>query len=398
MAAVYLAFDEALQRRVAVKVLKPHFADDEAVRRRFVAEAQSGAALNAPNVVATYDIGHDGAHDFIVMEYVDGGTLADRLRAGPLAEAAALEYAAQMCDALAAAHARGLVHRDVKPANMLVDRDGVLKLGDFGLARAWDAQAATLTQPGMMLGSLPYMSPEQAQGQHVTSASDLYSLGVVLHEMLSGRLPFEGESAMAIALQHVNAAPRIDRAAIAPDVAAVLARLLQKEPRARYGSAAELAGLLRSLPAKRADSITGAQTITAPVPAAPKKRPAFGKLRADVPMIGVYVLVAVVGMFVLSGILAAKNAPAAQPAPASTAPAAPQTVAVPSIAALSLEQARGAIVAAHLQPSTYTRFSAAAPGTVLAQWPAAGAQVKPGSHVAILLSAGPAPRVVIERQ
>ena len=206
MAEVFEGRDRLLARRVAIKVPLSQHVHDPDFAQRFRREAQAAASLSHPGVVAVYDTGSEDGTHFIVMEYVDGRTLKDIIRAeGPLYPDRAAEIAADVCAALAAAHARGLVHRDVKPANIMLMPDGRVKLMDLGIARV--AAGETATQTAAMLGTAQYISPEQAQGQTVDYRSDLYSLGVVLYEMVTGRPPFTGDSPVAIAYQHVQEAP-----------------------------------------------------------------------------------------------------------------------------------------------------------------------------------------------
>src|SRR4029077_21231758 len=199
MATIYRASDSQLGRDVAVKVLRPEYGRDPDFVARFRMEAQAVASLNSPNIVVVHDFGMDDAGPFIVMDYVDGEDLARLLRrTGPLPPAQAARIAAEVARALAAAHARGLTHRDIKPGNILLAQNGRVLVTDFGIARA--IAEAQMTLPGMTLGSVQYMSPEQARGETATERSDIYALGVVLFEMLAGRRPFEGDSAAAIAM------------------------------------------------------------------------------------------------------------------------------------------------------------------------------------------------------
>ena len=250
MATVFSGFDTLLRRRVAIKVLRAQFAVDEDFVRRFYDEAQHAAKLSHPNIVNIYDVGHEGDTYFIVMELVDGETLAEMLHGGRrLPERIAIDYATQICNGLAYAHRQGLLHRDIKPANILVTKDDIVKLSDFGIARAVSTQTVTIAEPGVVMGSVFYLSPEQAQGRELREQSDLYSLGVVLFQMLSGRLPYTGESPIAIALKHVaDPIPPLDGEgeSISPATAAIVHRLLLKDPAARFSSASEVAGALRA--------------------------------------------------------------------------------------------------------------------------------------------------------
>ena len=247
MADVYLARDESLGRLVAIKVLKERLAVDAEFVERFRIEAQAAASLNHPAIVAVYDRGKAGASPYIAMEYVDGESLKQRLRRkGRLSPDEAAATALAVLDALREAHARRIVHRDVTSSNVLVDGSGRVKVADFGIARMG---ASALTRTGAMLGTSSYLSPEQAQGRSADERSDLYSLGVVLYEMLAGRLPFSGESDLAVAMQHVSAAPPNPRS-LAPDVpeayAAVVMKALSKQSTDRFQSAEEFAAALQA--------------------------------------------------------------------------------------------------------------------------------------------------------
>jgi len=249
MATVFCGTDTLLRRRVAVKVLREQYAADEEFVRRFYQEAESAAKLSHPNIVNTYDVGREGDVYYIVMELVDGPSLAEIIAGdGKLPEPVAIDYAAQICSGLAYAHRQGLLHRDIKPANILVTKDDVCKLSDFGIARAVSAQTMALTKPGLVMGSVYYISPEQAQGHELHESSDLYSVGVVLYQMLTGALPFTGESPVTVALKHIgDPVPTIDTSALgtSPALASIVNRLLQKKPENRFQSAAEVASALR---------------------------------------------------------------------------------------------------------------------------------------------------------
>jgi serine/threonine-protein kinase len=245
MAEVYLARDRALDRPVAVKILFSEFATDPAFVERFRREAQAAANLTHPNIVAVYDWGTEDGTYFIVMEMVDGQSLAEVMRsAGPLHPRRAAEIAFEVAGALGFAHANGVVHRDVKPGNVLIAGNGVAKVTDFGIARAMSsATGDNLTQAGSVMGTATYFSPEQAQGFAVDARSDLYSLGVVLFEMVAGRPPFTGESPVAIAYKHVQETPPRPSqfvSQIPVGLEAIIGRLLAKNPDHRYLSADDL--------------------------------------------------------------------------------------------------------------------------------------------------------------
>ena len=266
MAAVYRAWDRQGGRPCAVKVLADVLAADDAFRRRFRHEAASAGGLTHPRIVTIYGWGQDGLRQFIAMEYVAGGTLQERLqRDGRMAEADALAIAAEVADALAYAHTRHVVHRDIKPHNILLTEDGHVKVADFGIALTLDATA--LTRTGTVMGSAPYLSPEQARGGAAGPASDQYALGIVLYEMLAGRVPFSGEAPVAVALKHLNEVPRSLRDVrpdVSPATAALVDRLLAKAPEDRYPDAAALAADLHRLAGSGVAAAGGRRRTTAP--------------------------------------------------------------------------------------------------------------------------------------
>ena len=248
MAEVFLAHDRMLGRDLALKVLKEHYAKDERFVGRFWREARSAAALNHPNVVQIYDQGRaeDGRY-YIAMEYVPGGSLKDLiLRRGPLGPSEAARLASQVAEALHAAHRRGIVHRDIKPQNVLLDEAGDAKVADFGIALA--ASRSSTSGTNLLFGTPSYMSPEQAMGERVGPESDLYSLGVVLYEMLTGTVPFAAEGALATAMKHLTEPPlppRRRNASVPEAMDALVMGLLSKDPEDRYPSAAQLIEDLR---------------------------------------------------------------------------------------------------------------------------------------------------------
>jgi serine/threonine-protein kinase len=243
MADVYLAHDNILDRDVALKVMSTRYAGDEEFVERFKREAQSAAALSHPNIVSIFDRGasEDGTY-YIAMEYLPGGTLKDRIVSkGALPARTAAAVALQIAEALRVAHERGVIHRDIKPHNILITESGDVKVTDFGIARA--ASSSTMTRTGSILGTAHYISPEQAMGEPVGPSSDLYSLGVVLYEMLTGELPYDADTPLGIAMKHVNGHLRPPKAidpSIPVGINAITCRLLAKDPEDRYASDAEL--------------------------------------------------------------------------------------------------------------------------------------------------------------
>jgi eukaryotic-like serine/threonine-protein kinase len=263
MGEIFRATDTTLGRAVAVKVLEQRYAQDPAVRERFTREALAVARLSGnPNIVTIYDVGEWRERPFIVMEYLSGGSLEQKLRAeGAQPPPRALEWLEQAANALDTAHREGVIHRDVKPANLLLDRLGHVHVADFGIASA--AGLDSLTQTGTVLGTASYLSPEQAQGERTSAASDLYSLGVVAFELLTGRRPFEGSSAAAEAAAHVTGeVPSVSdvNPSIPRELDPVFARALAKDPAGRYGSCAEFVAALRA----SLEEAAGATAITAP--------------------------------------------------------------------------------------------------------------------------------------
>ena len=274
MGEIYHAIDDSLGRAVAVKVLAERYAEDPGVRERFTREALAAARLSGrSNVVTIFDVGVFDGRPFIVMEYLGGGSLDDRIRAGGIPLGQSLEWLEQAAAALDAAHAEGVVHRDVKPANLLLDESDNVHVADFGIASA--AGMDSLTKTGTVIGTAAYLSPEQAQGQRAAPASDRYALGVLAWELLTGRRPFGGDTPAAEAAAHVHAeVPPIasQRAGLPEKLDSVFARALAKDPAARYPSAADFVAALR-------DAVHAESPRTAVLAATPKatSRPRPGR-------------------------------------------------------------------------------------------------------------------------
>jgi eukaryotic-like serine/threonine-protein kinase len=249
MSSVFRAHDVQLDRRVAIKILHQRYADEDEYVERFRREARAVAQLSHANIVTVIDRGEDEGRQFIVFEYVEGENLKELIaRSGPLPLRRAVELALPVADGLAFAHAHGLVHRDVKPQNVLIGADGKVKVTDFGIARSLEVEHG-VTQTGTVLGTGEYLAPEQASGGQVSPATDVYSLGVVLWELLTGDVPFDGENFVAVAMRHVNETPpslRERRPDVPPRLAAAVERALRKEPVKRFPSMEAFAEELRA--------------------------------------------------------------------------------------------------------------------------------------------------------
>jgi eukaryotic-like serine/threonine-protein kinase len=269
MATIFRAHDGQLGRDVAVKLLRPEYGRDPDFGSRFRQEAHNAASLNHPNIVSVYDYGQDAAGPFIVMELVEGEDLSSIIRrSGALPPRQAARIIAETGRALEAAHARGIVHRDVKPGNVMIGRDGRVKVADFGIARA--VAEAQMTLPGTTLGSVHYFSPEQARGEQATAASDVFALGIVLYELLTGSRPWEGDTAAAVAMARLAGPipdPSVKRPGVPPELAAITRRALATEPAERWSSVGAFAGALEAylsgVPIPEIGAIGGATVVGA---------------------------------------------------------------------------------------------------------------------------------------
>ncbi len=269
MAIVYKAKCLVLNRYVALKVLRPEFREDKDFISRFKIEAQSAGSLSHPNIVSIYDVGQEGEIDYIVMEYVEGVTLKQYMDAkGIIPWREAVDYAAQICAGLDHAHRKGIIHKDIKPHNIMITREGTLKITDFGIAKVMSSSTIT-TGNANALGSVHYFSPEQARGGYTDAKTDIYSLGVVLYEMVTGKLPFEGDTAIAIAMQHIEKDAPLPTE-LNPDVPKslenVIRRAMCKEQSARYDSVTQMLVDLKKVytgnPVDYSDFASGATTVT----------------------------------------------------------------------------------------------------------------------------------------
>jgi len=393
MGSVYRAVDETLGRQVAVKALRRELADDPTFLERFRREARAAAALSHPGVAAIYDYGEVEGQPFIVMELVEGENLAERVAAGgPLPWQEAFAIGEQVAAALAAAHAHGLVHRDVKPANIMLGRDGRAKVTDFGIAQA--AQAATLTRTGMVLGSANYVAPEQAKGGHVGPAADLYSLGCVLFEAVTGETPYHGGNAVAIATQHVSAPvpdPRELRPELPAQAATLIMRALRKQPDARFPSGTAMAAALAA--ARQQQDAT--QILPAPVvPAAPRGPvpsgvPRTARRRRSRPAAVAVGALVVVALVLLAWPLLRDGSPTGSVAerrtPSGGVSAGRAVVEVPAVVGLDVGEATRRLRALGLSVDVTVAGGGKGRQRVRASSPKAGTAVERGSTVRLFL-------------
>ncbi|MGE0795630.1 MAG: Stk1 family PASTA domain-containing Ser/Thr kinase, partial [Acidimicrobiia bacterium] len=410
MADVYLARDTLLDRPVALKVLFAEFATDPSFVERFRREAQSAANLNHPNIVSVYDWGEEDGTYFIVMEYVEGRSLSQILKdEGPLQPDRAADVTIDVASALAFAHRHGVVHRDVKPGNVLISPLGQVKVADFGIARAVSARE-NLTQTGTVMGTATYFSPEQARGEAVDPRSDVYSLGVVLYELLTGAPPFTGDSPVAVAYKHVSETPQPvrERNSQVPEaLESVCMRTLAKNPANRYPSADELATDLRRfragqavqaeaiLPLAMTRAVPTTSAATQAVPAVgggptqaqPRVEPAYvtePPRRSPVFLILLVLLLG--GVAALVGFLAA-NLDLGSPATA-------EEITVQRVIGSERADAVRRLETSGLEVDVVVEANEAEEGTVFAQDPEPGEKVSSGSTVVIKVASARPPVAV----
>ena len=436
MAVVYEGEDLLLGRKVAVKVLREQFASDPGFLARFQREARAAASLSHPNIVAVYDVGSEGGTQYIVMELVRGRTLKEIIQGeAPLGVARIIDLGRQISEALEYAHRHQIVHRDVKPHNILVTEDGRAKIADFGIAMALGA--SSLTQSGYVVGSAHYISPEQARGDPITSYSDIYSAGVVLYEMATGRLPFEGETSVAVALKQIQdepVPPRKLNPRIPESLQAVILRAMAKHPPERFESGAAMAEALETC-ARAGLEATQPQQVARPRPAALERAPApprAARRGAQRQGPAWMVLLVVFAAFLCTlgsiplGIVAFSNGMLGGLFPNSTRPTVQTTATVPAVApsptpsltptpvptptpppvrtpdlvGMSFSMARQTALEQGLDVTIGgEEYSTSYPTTyVISQKPGAGSPMEKGGRIEVVVSMGkeivPVPRVV----
>ncbi len=315
MAIVYKARCRLLNRYVAVKILRPEFQEDEEFLKRFTIEAQAAASLSHPNVVSVYDVGRHGKLSYIVMECIEGITLKEYMtKKETLSVNEAVDFTMQIASALEHAHAKGIIHRDIKPHNIIITNEGVLKVTDFGLARA--VTKSTTVASASAIGSVHYVSPEQARGGYTDQRSDIYSLGIVMYEMFTGKLPFDSDTPVAVAMKHLEEEPQKPtelNPQIPADVEAIILKALQKDVKERYASVAELLQAFRKVCGMEEISAHNDKFSTRKLPkltdhqkeAKPKEEPKKKRMREDtvavVAAIGTAVLIVVVLAVLFAG-------------------------------------------------------------------------------------------------
>ncbi len=398
MARVFLAEDVVLHRQVAIKILADRHAEDAQFVERFQREARAAASLNHQNIVAIYDRGEAGGSYYIAMEYLDGDTLKDVITTqGALAPRRAIDIALQVLAALHFAHRRDVIHRDVKPHNIMVLRDGRVKVMDFGIARAG---ASDMTEAGSIVGTAQYLSPEQARGQQVGPPSDLYSMGCVLYEMLTGRVPFTGDSAVSIAMKHVQeppVPPRRIEPSIPADLEHVVLRAMAKDPARRYQTAAEMGmdlDRIRKGAAPAATAVMAAdeayaaagRTMIAPPPVAVDQRPPPPPERKTWPWLLVVLLGVVIAGLAAYLFLNLGNGAGGNGASTGTTTG---TLAVPDVLGFDGVTAQQSLQDQGFQVTLVEAFSTKPVGTVASQSPVPGTIVASGAPITLTVSKGP---------
>ena len=431
MAEVHLGYDRRLNRVIAIKLLRSDLASDSTFQTRFQREAQSAAALNHPSIVAVYDSGEealvqpDGSSrsvPYIVMEYVEGHTVRELLGDGeavPIPEA--VEIVTGVLDALEYSHRAGIVHRDIKPGNIMITSTGAVKVMDFGIARAIEDSAATVTQQHAVVGTAQYLSPEQARGEVVDTRSDLYSTGCLLYELLTGQPPFTGDSAVAIAYQHVREIPK-PPSSIAADIPEPIDRVVLKALAKRRDDRYEDAAHMRTdlLAAQRGSAVAAPAAsawAAAPTTALPQQTDTFSPSRAETPAppppaaqqplvmptekndehesksrLGLWLLIAALIIAVVLGAWAISSGVLGGADPKPTASPTPTSVAVPDVTGKSEQEAKAAIESAGL---VYAKGDDVASDTIpsgraVSTDPAVGTGAAPGSTVTVQYSLGTA--------
>ena len=406
MARVFLAQDESLHRQVAVKVLADRHSDDPHFIERFQREARAAARLNHPNIVQVYDQSQTAGMSYIVQEYVEGETLKDLIRReSPIEPRRAITIALQILAALRVAHQQGVIHRDVKPQNILVQPDGKIKVADFGIASAGDTE---MTEAGSIVGTAQYLAPEQARGLPVGPPADLYAVGIVLYEMLSGRVPFEGEAAVTVAMRHVQEAPEAltDRNPLVPvALESVVMRALAKDPTQRYQSAdqmgIELDRVRQGLPISDETSVIGAATIamtqlaseTLVAPPLPPREPP--PTRGGNPnRKRLWILLLVIGVVLLAGVAGvyAFTRGGSEGGGTTTASTATTSalVEIPDLVGQTQADATATLEQLGLVVLITKQTSADAPeGEVIAMRPNPGGKVPTGTTIELQVSSGP---------
>ncbi|MBM3673164.1 MAG: Stk1 family PASTA domain-containing Ser/Thr kinase [Actinobacteria bacterium] len=394
MAEVFLARDQFLDRSVAVKVLFPEFARDQALVERFRREAQNAAMLNHPNIVGVYDYGQERGTYFIVMEYVEGRSLRDLLtEEGPLPPITAARITAETAAALDFAHRVGVVHRDIKPGNVLMTASGQVKVADFGIAANPTDARQGLTQTGAVIGTATYFSPEQAQGYQVDGRTDVYALGIVLYEMLTGRAPFVGESPVAVAMKHVREQPVPPSQYVAdlpPDLERIVLKAMSKDLATRYQSAEELrADLVRfgrgqpvTAPVAAMAAVDEAPTVAAmPPPRAPE--PAVSPMWEEPPRRWAPVLTVILGLGMLAAVIAFALLSGSERPTSTTG----KRVEITDVVGSTYAEAEAELVALGFEVVRRDELSDAPAEEVIKQSPEAGRLARKGSTVTLTVSA-----------